>query len=256
MEQRRDAALITITKHPDKTIVGSRILLWEDGSFYHDTSISPLFSEALVFYCLPLLLKKKTKSVQFYEEDDLIECFSEVFEAPPHLIIAGAGHVCEPVVKLAKMLSFFVTVVDDRGKFATNERFPDADEVICCDSFTSYFSSVPVKQKTYILLLTRGHRYDVLSLQAMLARKERAGYIGMIGSRRRIAGVFEQLTEEFPEETFDNIFTPVGLDIGAQTPEEISISIMAEILKVKTKSSGRPLSEQVRDMAKLGFQKR
>ncbi|WP_096435151.1 XdhC family protein [Alteribacter populi] len=253
IEKRINVALITVTKHPDIEIVGSRSLLWDDGTLFHGSPISVPLSEPFINHGIPLMTKKKTKSIQFEWQSNFIECYVEMYEAPPHLIITGAGHVGEPVAKLGKMLNFYVTVVDDRTEFANQKKFPDVDEVVCCDSFLSYFNNVPISSRTYVLLLTRGHQFDVMSLQELLKRKESAGYIGMIGSRRRIAGVFEQLRDDFPDETFDNIFTPVGIDIGAQTPEEISVSIMAEILKVKNNTSGQSLSESIRRLAKLGF---
>ncbi|MDQ0252896.1 xanthine dehydrogenase accessory factor [Evansella vedderi] len=253
IEKRRETALITITDHTDRRMVGNRILLWNDGSQYHGNTASQCLTEALNLHCLPLMIMKKTKTINFQWGDAIVQCYVELYKAPIHFIIAGAGHVCEPVAKVGKMLDFFVTVVDDRPEFATEERFPEVDEVVCCESYLSYFQHVPITSDTYVLLLTRGHKFDVISLQQLLSRQEKPGYIGMIGSRRRIAGVFEQLREDFPNESFDHIYTPVGIDIGAQTPEEISISIMAEILKVKNQASGHSLSGEVHSLAKLGF---
>lgn len=255
LKRQETFALITLTEHPNPTLLGKKTLIWPDGTIEHDFICDDKFSSELTKHCSPLLAGKKTKSVTFNWENHPIECYVDVFTFPRHLIIAGAGHVSEPVAQLGKMLDFFVTVIDDRPEFATKERFPFADEVVC-QPFLPYFQQVALTEKTYILLLTRGHKYDVVSLKQLLRRKERPAYIGMIGSQRRISGVFEQLRSEFPEETFTSVYSPVGIDIGAETPAEIAVSILGEILKVKNERSGQSLSEVVRKRAKLKFRER
>ncbi|KON88598.1 hypothetical protein AF332_18515 [Sporosarcina globispora] len=253
IKNRKDTFLLTITDHPDKEVIGAKALLWPDGDFC--TEASPLSSDVkdhLIAQCSKLVIKKRSGTVKFLCNDSIIECFAEYFPAPLHLIVAGAGHVCEPVAEMGRMLGFFVTVIDDREDYANRERFPLANEVVC-QSYLHYFRHVEVSEKTYILLLTRGHKYDVLSLNELLRRDHQAGYIGMIGSRRRISGVFEELQQDFPNESFDNLYTPVGLDIGAETPAEIAVSIMAEILKVKNQKSGNSLSAHIKKYAKMGF---
>jgi xanthine dehydrogenase accessory factor len=254
INNHRGVCLVTITKSPIQEVAGKKLLVWEDGSIYSQHSLPPPIEDHLIRNCLSLLHKSKSKTIEIVLDDYIIECFVDVYPAPPHLIIAGAGHVCEPVAKLGAMLDFYVTVIDDRPEFANDKRFPEADEVIC-DSFLTYFHNVKLTNNTYILLLTRGHKYDVFSLQELLERTEKPAYIGMIGSRRRIAGVFEQLRSDFPEQTFEHIYTPVGLDIGAETPAEIAVSIMAEILKIRNNRSGDSLYCQTRPLANKGFMK-
>lgn len=261
VSKHQDAALITITDHPDVSVVGSKFLLQKNGTLYDESEFPLELHSEIIKYCLPLLRQNKTKTVQIQLNGKLIECYVEVFPVPSHLIVAGAGHVSEPVAEIGKMLGFYVTVIDDRLKFANDERFPFADEVVC-SSYIDFFRNVPITPKTYILLLTRGHKFDVVSLQELLRREEsmdveeRTKYIGMIGSRRRIAGVFEQLKNEFADHNFVNIHSPVGLDIGAQTPTEIAISILAEILKIKNSSSGNSLKEKISSYSKLKFRER
>lgn len=252
LKQRRDVFYITITDHSNSKLIGQKALLWPSGDIYSDTPLSPALQNKIVEACEKLIRRKRSGLVSFLLSEDFVECFAEYFPIPIHLIVAGAGHVCEPVVEMGKMLGFYVTVIDDRIDFANQKRFPNADEV-CCQSYIQYFRDVNLTDHTYILLITRGHKYDVLSLQELLKRKDRAAYIGMIGSRRRISGVFNELLQDFPEETFEHLFTPVGLDIGAETPSEIAVSIMAEILKVKNQASGSSLSNKIRDYAKKGF---
>ncbi|SDI73942.1 XdhC family protein [Natribacillus halophilus] len=261
LKQQFDVALITITAHPNVQFIGSKSLLYSDGHIFDENNYSHLFSNQLVSYCLPLLLEQKTKAITFTCDSGEVECYVEVYPKPSHLIIAGAGHVSEPVEKIGRMLGFYVTVIDDRPAFANREKFPEADEVICMP-YLDFFKSVPITPKTFILLLTRGHKFDVISLQELLKREEqlepqeRTTYIGMIGSRRRIAGVFEQLKSEFTSHHFKNIYSPVGLDIGAQSPAEIAISILAEILKVQNSSSGHSKREKIKDYEKLKFYER
>lgn len=249
LNHQKITALVTITSHPNRNYLGKKLLLWEDGSsFYEDLGMEE-FTLKLQELCKPLFGRKKSKVVKLEEG---MEFFVEVFLPSPRLIVAGAGHVCEPVVVMASMLGYEVTVVDDRPEFAMKERFPFAKEVVC-DSYLNFFRTCPLTKDTAVLLLTRGHQFDVISLYELLGRKETAGYIGMIGSRRRIAGVFEQLKGDFDEKCFDHIYTPVGLDIGAETPAEIAVSILAEMLMVRNGKSGSSLSSEIRYLAKLGF---
>lgn len=260
-EKRENVALITITDHTKLTEVGRKFLLYTTGEIFDESETSQTFLTVLKEHCLPLLQEKKTKAITINDEGEAIECFVEVFIAPPHLIVAGAGHVSEPVAEIGKMLGFYVTVIDDRKEFANEERFHYVDEV-ACKSYIEFFRTVPITPETYILLLTRGHKFDVVSLQELLGREEemlpeeRTRYIGMIGSRRRIAGVFEQLKDEFTEHNFVNIYSPVGLDIGAQTPTEIAISILAEILKIKNDATGSSLKGKIKSYSLLKFRER
>lgn len=253
VEQGHQVALVTVTKHSDLHMLGTKTLIYPNGEFLTNTDYRDVFTQRVVDECMPCLENRKSKSITFAWTDSQVECFVEVFEPPLHLIVAGAGHVSEPVAKMAKMLGFHVTVIDDREMFANRERFSSADEVIC-QSYFQFFSEVRISPLTYIVLLTRGHQFDVISLHQLLNREEKAAYIGMIGSKRRISGVFEQLKHDFPSETFSNIYTPVGLDIGAQTPGEIAVSIMAEVIKVRNKRTGNSLREQIRSYQELHFQ--
>lgn len=252
LDKRKEVYLLTIINHPDSHLLSQKALLWNDGDIYTEALLSPAFIRKLNENCKKLLIKKQSGTISFQWNEGIVECFIEFFPVPVRLIVAGAGHVCEPVVEMGKMLGFFVTVIDDRTEFANRKRFPNSDQVIC-QSYFQFFKEVEITSETYILLLTRGHKYDVLSLKELLRREKKPAYIGMIGSRRRISGVFEELRQDFPDESFDHIYTPVGLDIGAETPSEIAVSIMAEILKLKNQKSGSSLSKNIKKYAKLGF---
>lgn len=145
--------------------------------------------------------------------------------------IFGAGHVGQAIGKLLKFLDFQVTVIDDRPEFANAERFPDADRIIT-DDFNNSFDTLPIDRYSYIIIVTRGHVNDQLVLS--LSLKTPAGYIGMIGSRRKRKGVYEALVAQgFSQADFNRVYNPIGLPINADSPEEIAVSIAAEIIKVK-----------------------
>lgn len=177
--------------------------------------------------------------------------FCERIGSEKMLVICGAGHVSMPIIKIGKMLGFHVTVIDDRPKFADDARRARADQVIC-DRFDAALETIPGGPDTYFVIVTRGHRYDADCLKAILKKnnsmpcsgspedawtaKHSKGYayLGMMGSKRRVAIVKQDLKEDgFPADAVDHIYTPIGLNIGAETPEEIAISVMAEIIQVK-----------------------
>ncbi len=165
--------------------------------------------------------------------------YIEVVEAKPVFVVVGGGHVGRAVAKLADFLDFHVAVIDDREDFADAALIPEADEVIC-DDFEVALRQYPIDGNTSIVLVTRGHKQDELSLRCCLGRG--AGYLGMIGSKRRTATVLEHLRDEgFPAEELEKIRTPIGLDIGAETPEEIAISILAEVIALRRGGTGTPM---------------
>lgn len=170
------------------------------------------------------------------------EVFFEVIPPMRKVIIVGAGHLAIPLVQFAKILGFHITVLDDRIKYANRERFPDVDEVLVGD-MAGLLRDIPVTPFTYIVLITRGHQYDEPCLRAVIDSP--AKYIGMIGSKRRIKACFIRFRDEdgISEELLKKVHAPIGLDIGSETPEEIALSIIAEIIKVRRSGSGQSLSK-------------
>ncbi len=159
---------------------------------------------------------------------DATSLYLEVVESKPVFLVVGAGHIGRALSRLANFLDFHVAVLDDREDFADPELLPEADEVICED-FEAALDRYPIGPNTAIVMVTRGHKQDELSLRRCLGRE--AGYVGMIGSKRRTAAVLEHLREEgFDADELAKVRTPIGLAIGAETPEEIAISIMAEVV--------------------------
>lgn len=168
--------------------------------------------------------------------------FVEALKQPAHLVICGAGHVAQQVILLAGRVGFTITVIEDRVSFAGEARRAGADRVIC-DNFEEALQQIPGSMDTYFLVVTRGHRYDRVCLESIL-KKPRA-YVGMMASRGRAALLKNQMEEEgFERKLLDEIHTPVGLQINAETPEEIAISIVSELIKEKNsikKTSGYDL---------------
>ena len=160
-----------------------------------------------------------------------LDIFVEPILPPASLYIFGAGHVSINLYKVAKGAGFDVTVVDDREAYASRERFPEANEVIAED-FDRVMARLVPNESSYIVIVTRGHRDDMRILR--WAVQTPARYIGMIGSKRKTIGIFRELTKEgLAPERFERVHAPVGLDIGAVTPEEIAVAITAELIAVR-----------------------
>ena len=159
--------------------------------------------------------------------------FAELLGNEKKMVICGAGHVSMPVIEIAKMLGFRVTAIDDRMRFVRNALDHGADEGIC-SRFEDALENIPGDTDTFFIIVTRGHRSDSECLLSIV-RKPHA-YIGMIGSRRKVGMVKQLLTDNgVPQEVIDSVHTPIGLDIGAETPEEIAVAIIAEIIEIKNK---------------------
>ena len=160
-----------------------------------------------------------------------LDIFIEPVLPPASLYIFGAGHVAVNLYKVAKNAGFDVIVVDDRQAYANRERFPEAQEVIAGD-FEQAMAKLSPSESSYIVIVTRGHRDDMRVLR--WAVQTRARYIGMIGSKRKTIKIYEELCKEgIPADRFERVHAPVGLDIGAITPEEIAVSIAAELIAVR-----------------------
>ena len=162
--------------------------------------------------------------------------YLEAIESKPIFIVVGAGHIGQFLTKFAALLRFHVVVIDDRTEFANLDNLPDADEIICED-FEKALKAYPLGNNTSVVMVTRGHKQDELSLRCCLERG--ADYIGMIGSKRRTTAVLEHLhTEGFSLEELAKVRTPIGIDLGGETPEEIALSIMAEVVMLRNEGTG------------------
>ena len=167
-------------------------------------------------------------------EADGRRLFVESLKQPAHLVICGAGHVAQQVILLAGKVGFTVTVLEDRVSFAGEALRAGADQVIC-DSFENALKQIPGSEDTYFLVVTRGHRYDRACLEQILHKPY--AYVGMMASRGRSALLKNQMEEDgFDRAALDGIHTPVGLSIHAETPEEIAVSIVAELIQTKNQT--------------------
>lgn len=228
-----------------RLVAGARLLVERDGSKLGTLGDAAL-DDRVAEYALDAFARHAAETVYVTESGLSLRTVSgatsiylEVVEAKPVFIIVGAGHIGRCLSKLADFLDFHVVVVDDREDFANEERLPEADEVIC-DDYEAALGRYELNANTFVVMVTRGHKQDELSLRCCLGRG--VSYLGMIGSKRRTATVIEHLRDEgFDPAELARIHTPIGLDIGAETPEEIAISIMAEVIMQRRGGTGQTM---------------
>ena len=167
------------------------------------------------------------------------EYFVEAYTTPPQLVVCGGGHVSKAIAPLAKNLGFRVFITDDREEFADKKRFPEADILVQLKPEEA-LQQLPINPNTFIVVATRGHRYDNVALEA--AARTPARYVGLMGSKRKTVLIYEDLLRNgLSIERIKEIRSPVGLDIRARTPEEIALSVMAEVLMFRLGGSGQPM---------------
>lgn len=174
-----------------------------------------------------------------------LEVFIEPIEPQPRALIFGAGHISKSLCQVASLIGFATTVIDDRESFANRERFPLADEVLAGE-YEEIFPKLEISTSSYLIIVTRGHRDDMRILRWAVGTPAR--YVAMIGSKRKVISVERELEKEgIPVESFQRISAPMGLDIGAQSPEEIAVSVAAEMIAVRrgAESGWRALSKSL-----------
>jgi xanthine dehydrogenase accessory factor len=172
--------------------------------------------------------------------------FAELHAPSEQLLIFGAGHIAVPLAELGVKLAFSVTVLDDRDEFASADRFPPEARVLRLD-LGAPLLGIEVTRDTYVVLVTRAHAHDFDLLRAILSLDEQARYIGMIGSRRRVRAAFTALLEGgIAREKLLAVHAPVGLDIGAETPAEIAVSIAAELIRVRRSGTAESIATEER----------
>jgi len=151
--------------------------------------------------------------------------------------IFGAGHVSQKVAALAKTVGFHTLVLDDRAEFANRQRFETVDEIIVPASMPEAFDALEIDANSYLVIVTRGHLHDQIVLEKAL--NSQAGYIGMIGSKRKRELIYQDLESKgYPRHRLEQIYSPIGLPIGADSPEEIAVSIVAELIQVRSRRHG------------------
>ncbi|MEW6668174.1 MAG: XdhC family aldehyde oxidoreductase maturation factor [Thermodesulfobacteriota bacterium] len=179
------------------------------------------------------LLKRSEPAFITYRDEggEALELFVEPVTTRPVLYVFGGGHVSMQIAPLARRVGFKVVIVDDRPEFADPGRWPEAEEVHQMP-FAGALGKLPVDESSYLVIVTRGHIHDKTVLEQCL--RSGARYVGMIGSRRKKALIYESLLKQgFTQADLDRVHAPIGLDIGAETPEEIAVSIVAELIRVR-----------------------
>ncbi len=239
-----EVALITIVSSNGSTPqrVGAKMLVFADGRTVGTIGGGCYENDALLKAREALRTRKAIRAKydlndDFAEETGLVcggqmEVFIEPLEAPPALYVFGAGHVGYYVARLASEAGFEVHVVDDRAAFANRERFPAAADVVV-DDIPTWLAATTLPTSAYAVIVTRGHRHDLDALQALASRPLR--YLGLIGSRAKVARIYDQLLAQgsITLEHLSHVHAPIGLDIGAVTPQEIAVSIVAELVAVR-----------------------
>ncbi len=246
LEKGESAALCTITQASGSTPrhAGSKMLVFENGAFTGTVGGGELESRILAEARLAID-EMKPRLLKYNMTDPglcggQVEVFVEPILPPAKIVIIGGGHVGKAVAHLARWLKFQVAVSDDRAEFCTPETNPDADEF-----FPVLMRELPnhlnINRQTYLILTTRGSSVDVDGLPALLTSK--AAYIGVIGSRKRWAATVQGLQEKgFSAAQIARIHSPLGLELNAETPEEIAISILAEIIMLRNDGDGKQMS--------------
>jgi xanthine dehydrogenase accessory factor len=247
------AALCTLVRSTGSTPrrVGSKMLVYPDGSIIGTVGGGEM-ERRVVAEALQSLKDGQPRNLSYAMVDPQrgdpgvcggqLEVFVEPISPPPTLVVIGAGHVGKAVAHLAKWLGFRVVISDDRAEFCTPEAVPDADEYIPVP-MAELPRHLEITPRTWLVLATRGGDVDVAGLPALLETP--AAYIGLIGSRRRWALTRKGLLANgVSEEALKRVRSPIGIELNAQTPAEIAVSILAEILMLRDGGDGKPMSER------------
>jgi len=243
LDRGEPAALVTIVSTTGSTPqrVGAKMLVFADGRIV-GTIGGGCYENDAFWKARDAITNRKPQLVHYELDDDFaqetglvcggqMDVYIEPIEPSPELFIVGAGHVGFSLARAAHEVGFRVHVVDDREKFANRERFPDAVEIVVED-IPAWIARANLPAHAYAVIVTRGHTNDLEALRALATRELR--YLGLIGSRAKVARIYEQLVEDkMSPEALQHVHAPIGLDIGAVTPQEIAVSILAELIAVK-----------------------
>lgn len=240
--ERAVLATVVATQGSAPRKAGTKMLIREDGSALGTIGGGNVESEArekakeILKSGTPQLLRFDIKEGTTTTPGGQVDIFFEPILPQDTLYLFGAGHVSQSTAAVGKLLGFQVTVIDPRPEYNNRDRFPDADSLIVEDCSTC-FPKLGVDENDYIVIFTATHESDEACLH--FAAQTKVTYVGMIGSKRKVAQIKEHLLQKgVSQEQLDRVHSPIGLDIGAETPEEIAVSIMAEIVKVKRGKTG------------------
>lgn len=199
-------------------------------------SIHPGLDAQVAADALELLVSARNEVHSYEVGDERVDVFIEVFPRPQRLFIVGAVHVAIPLHLLAKMLGYYVTVIDPRGALASRERFPSADAIVT-EWPDDALGAAELDKGSSVVVLTHNPKFDIPAL--LVAARSGAGYVGAIGSRTTNIERMRALREEgVTEEQIARIYAPIGLDIGSRTPAEIALAIMSEIVAIRRQRAG------------------
>jgi len=236
VEKGKCAVVVTLLASPS-----SKLLVFEDGRQSGTLGASEL-DRAAQPVALELIQKRASRTVALDSNQSFSKVFFEVHGPTPTLVVFGAGHVSMPLVSLAKALGLRTVVVDGRPRFATRERFPDADELLIGIP-SEIARTLAYTSSTFVVLAAHDYKYDIPVLKAVL--NTGASYIGMLSSKRRGEAILRFLSESGVDAAaLERVRVPTGLDIGAATAGEIALSILAEAVAVKASRPGTPLRER------------
>ena len=254
-QQGRKAALATIVQIRGSvpSFQSAKMLIRDDGSTMG--SVGGGCVEAEVWTAAQEVIREEKSRILTFDLTDesmgesglicggKVEIFIEPVLPTPRMVIFGAGHIATQVSKIATIAGFKTTIVDNRPTYANQERFPEA-EAIYSESFEQAFDEILPNENTYLIIVTRGHQEDQNVLR--WAVQTDARYIGMIGSKRKIRAIAQQLESEgIPRERMERVYMPIGLDIGAVLPEEIAVAIVAEVIYNRRAGFKHPLSKKL-----------
>jgi xanthine dehydrogenase accessory factor len=226
-------------------LVGRKTLVDERGVQHLAIGVAEL-DEAIVDQALEALGESRPRSAELELASGKVRIYVELVCDPPELVVVGAGHVGAAVARIGSHAGFSITVVDDRASFANPARLPEAHHIVL-DHPPAALAALPARRDRHVVVVTRGHRLDAECLRVGLGME--LAYLGMIGSRRRVRRIFEQLAGEgFAPEALARVHAPIGFDIGAETPAEIAVAILAEVIDARRRgrSSGASLSRRER----------
>jgi xanthine dehydrogenase accessory factor len=238
VQQARQAEIITVIDAPSQQerTVGQMLIIPQDGE-----AVGTLVDQAFTKQVVDIVVNTNWQKPMLVELDygGNYRLFWDRLGTRTSVLVLGAGHISQPLVEVLTLVGYDVTVVDDRPDFANRSRFPKAARVIC-QSFVEALAELDIAGFSAVIIVTRGHRYDLDCLRTVIGCS--LPYIGMIGSQRRVRSIIDMLTQEgIPAVNLAQLRAPIGLDIGAQTPSEIALSIVAEVVAVIRNGSCLPL---------------
>jgi xanthine dehydrogenase accessory factor len=226
--------LATIVNSADESKIGQKIIIKESGEL-----IGNLSDEKLITRIVQEAPKLISFGSSIHIEEESTQLFVEGITTEPAVLVAGGGHVGKAIAPIASNSGFKVWIVDDREDFANEERFPEAEKIVN-GNFEKAFDELPIRKNTFIVIATRGHNFDDVVLENAL--KTEAKYVALLGSKRKAILIYESLLRKgIPEERLKEVRSPAGLSIGARTPNEIAVSIVAEMIGFRNSASSEPM---------------